>query len=277
MQDGKPVTVTQSQHFELERCDISQHFGNYSDLYMGTPNLNDSYCLPRDLNATVEGIDGSFYYNRKFILFINRCTNTTTYKGCKSREVIDQQLINVYLKMNFIDFNIDHDNITDPIQPFANGDRLQVSSSVYAKYLFLRKNVRYSTDFGFVFEDYDDLFLVQSDGYMLTNLDKSFGETTVSNATNIAQINIQASGTDEIYIRSYTKFQNTIANIGGTVKSLTLIAYMCSWFFTRNQFIVDIINSLPNMKFALNQKIKEEIDGNVRPSTLVINSTIIRK
>lgn len=41
-------TVINSKKFNLEKCDMQKHFGNYTDLFAGKADFSQYYCLPND-------------------------------------------------------------------------------------------------------------------------------------------------------------------------------------------------------------------------------------
>jgi hypothetical protein len=245
----------------MEPCDINNHFGEFSDLFKNIGNIKDYFCMPRNLSLLLNGEDGSTTKSKtKFNIFINQCMNTTEINYCLPQEQIDSKLLNVYVRLNMIDFYLDHYNYTNPVQPYIYGIRTQISSTVYTKNFVKKLAASYYSDNGIILEQFYKKDFTQTDEYNLVALGSIFGKTTSSNSTNIAQFVVTASQNTYDCRRSYVKLQNILANIGGIYNSLLFMLNFALLTLTKNQYLNDIMNSISNLQlyYQENELIKKQ-------------------
>ena len=74
-------------------------------------------------------------------------------------------------------------------------------------------------------------------------------------------ITLKISNRIDLYLLRYRKLQNTIADIGGVLKVITVIGTVLTFLYSRNKYDLDLINSLfyfPNNKeFPFTSKIHQ--------------------
>jgi hypothetical protein len=264
--DAQGVASFNRTEVKLEKCDWNKSFGEYVKYVTFSSGLG--WCLPRDFQIKVGGkfgIGEPGYYI--WDTFVNTCVNTTTVKDCYDQDTINKKLANANFYFAYMDVFFNHDNVTDPVVPFWSQNSLPITTGIYYKYYYNFKQGVYTTDYGFIFESHSNQTFYMTDDSQIYNYPASFGNQTVSNQTNIAQLIVEPTEKYDQYTRSYIKLQEVLANVGGAVKTLTLGARALIYVFTLNTFLSDISGSLHKERKTLEARIPTDM------SMSVINKT----
>ena len=191
------------------------------------------------------------------------CNNKTTNDKCPSNEFLETQLKSVFLSFKYIDYEINHYDVNEPIKPRIFNGLLSFNWDLHARYFYYFRNLIYSTDLGFIFEDHK-IF----EKYVFQNYEQSVsikhGSALYPNVT-IGTMTIVGNEISAIYNKSYPKFQTSIARIGGIINSIITYAQIIAYFFTKNLFLIDMINI--NFKYEEVDKIKDQIKHSVNNNT----------
>jgi len=208
---------------KLERCNISNHLGEYKDYFKKNPLLEKYWCIPKGkYNLTLHGNwADSVNSNSYLLLKISKCFNTEdTYlfptQICKNMTLIDSNLLQVFLNIFYLDNDIDHNNYENPGQLISKSETFALSSTSYSSYYIKKKIVKYQTDSGFLFSNLRNENFFQEDTLsMITDLSVNKSPTGL-----FGNINISLSKKTDIFFRGYIKLQSALANIGGIVEGI---------------------------------------------------------
>ena len=97
--------------------------------------------------------------------------------------------------------------------------------------------ITYKTDIGYMFEDFRDKNfhrISYSDQYSFP----------IDNDNKLLQYDVFLSAHKQINYRKYYKFQNWVAELGGIVRALTLIAFVLNYFNDQSIYYEKMINNL---------------------------------
>jgi hypothetical protein len=225
----------------LEKCDINKHFGEYKKYFQKTPYINYHYCT--DPNKNNMTIFRPFSTNSNFIIHaIGTCNNKTSNgKICKDQKTIETILSNIFISHVYLEFSIDHKNISYPGSLSLRSDLLPASSSLFTRYWYSYKNIEYLSDLGYIFED----------NYVKKYFQVSRPSQTVSLITQNTIltgtfINIFLSMDHEYhrYQRSFMKLQNLVASVGGIIKGVWILFQTLLYFFNLDNYYHELIQSL---------------------------------
>ncbi len=169
-------------------------------------------------------------------LYLNRCVNTTESSNCHSNEEIDRYLgdarLHLGINNNVIDSNRKGDALTHELKKYA----LAVTTSIHKRIQIFLKKLVYTTDVGWVFEE----FIVENghqalkpyETYTLMSAVESLN-SLVPVPGNFAEVMIANNGDKDMYNRSYFKLQELLANIGGVVKGVLIAALVIENYFAK--------------------------------------------
>jgi hypothetical protein len=251
-----------------EKCDINKHFGKYSYLFNNLPYLSSSYCpIPGINNITLKSVYGA---NDMIFLqhYFSRCLNDTKQNrtNCSQKELVEERLESAFITYNFLEYSIDHKNISSPGSLLMRQEVIPASSTIYSRTWYYISNILYTTDMGYIFEDLQSVKYFQVSRYIQTYSLLNSG--TVSGS--FAVVTMSMYNKSYSFKRSYMKFQNFLANIGGVVKGVVLVIQIISYHFCLENYNFYLISSLFNIGKDINPSQPREIKN----SEIVINSQI---
>jgi hypothetical protein len=228
----------------------------------------DYYCVPENFDLPLEGKFG----NSKFKMYhinVNFCNNKTMNNTCFSTDEIKNDLAEFYIHYIYLDNYIDHSDYVDPIKKLHSSDLLQGSAKAARTDQYWYRLVNVITDSGWFLEESGDLesFQLDSRNNFINAVSPRF----------IYLIQISLNTISDIYKRRYVKIQDIFANIGGIIKSMTILLLMFNHLFINKlyyQFIyfkfIDKENAyrgINNHNSSLNLK-KEQINTYIGISEL---------
>ena len=263
---NKTILISKKTSLPVEKCDTNKSFGEYKDLYQDLSTLSSSYCItPGKHNVTLYGVFGQIKTGFSFInIYMNKCingTDTSISSGrtdCYSQTDINKALSVVNFAYTFVDYDIDHENVSNPVTAVSRTELLALSSTIFTRILQYRKNVIYNSDYGFVFEDKETLKLSQHDTLSYSVDLRSQGVYPGS----FSSMGIFLSSKTDKYNRSYAKLQNLLANIGGIVKLVMNLAQIIVFLITRKIFYLSIINSDSQFRERTISEINKSLPNN---------------
>lgn len=205
--------------YEIEYLKISKcsniSFGNYSDLFMQIPDISKFYCLDISQQIMLSGLYGYTTNNFSFIdIFPGRCV-----EKCANDTYIDSQLDGAFFSSVSIDYGINHNDKLYPQKPVLRMDAVSMSEKLYKRYYYYYKSVEYTSDDGIIFNgDINNHFFQYDYKDTVVDIKKGifpgvFGEVTFCLSAKI-----------DAYSRKYLKLQTVLANIGGIIKGIFIIA-----------------------------------------------------
>jgi hypothetical protein len=225
------------KEIKLESCNISNHFGDFKDLY-AKEDLANSLC-PEPESLRDLSLRGSFVNeNFNFLnVSIQPCNNSTDSKIiCKSQEEIDAKLNGGYIGLNFINTIFDPLNFNQPAKYIKNNFYTVLSKKYYKQVDIYFKNIDYNTDKGFLFEDITKETYLQ---LQETNELIDFREANIFFATVFRLSTIK-----DIYNRKYTKIQDVVAQVGGLIKGVVLIISLFYNLYAETDYYYQLANNL---------------------------------
>ncbi len=243
---------------KTERCDLEKHFGEYKEAFRHVPYLAHHYCLVPGQNITTFGLYGSTVDYNFVDHWISTCVNDTKLNrtNCFPSEKSKARLVNTYISYVFLDYSIDHSDTNQPIKLNLRSEILPVSSTIYKRIFFYQRPVLYTTDYGYVFEDFQDISFYQT-------LDSKENVDLRPQGTvpgSFALISVMMDKYNNFYFRKYYKIQNFLADVGGIVKGLLLISGFVNYLFSEEFFYVDLVNSLYHVDVSMNgSKNKDDV------------------
>ena len=240
----------------LEKCNIYQHFNNYSQYFKKMNDINTYFCpINRLNNQSLLGIYGNskpFIYHN---FYLSKCINSSlNNNSCKTEDEIEKKLSNVFLDIRYIDYSIDNLNKRKVKDIHIRNERLSISISVFKRIWLYLKTITYITDTGIFYNSYSSEVFHQYDSIRIDSDLRDFSHN-VLNGT-FTTLTIGNSGVSDIYKKNYLKFQDYLATIGGITKAISFFCYLMNYFNSRNSYYKKIIkdfiieHQVNNMKTA---------------------------
>jgi hypothetical protein len=242
-------------------------FAGYEEQFKKV-NPEDFFCLDtKNYNLTLFGRYGDVINGFSLLqIFFQKCKNTTLEKKCKEENYLNTVINNSRMVLGHISYQINHYNYATPNEIKLNTLSVSVSTSLTKRYSYYLQQNNYETDYGQVFQDRIKAYFFKFDQYLL---DVDLGElVSVSGKPYNSQISIRNSNYVSCYMRSFTKLQTLVANIGGVIKFIMLISSYFVSFMTDNL----IYQNLSNVIFNFDQEEEKKSE-----KLLTDNVTIIRQ
>jgi hypothetical protein len=272
---GVPTVSFRITPVPMVQCDLEKHFGQYKYMFKDAM-MTYRYCaVPGSVNMTLYGKWGDTKNGNSHLdVRIFKCDNKTVTGGkpCYDDATLNKYLANAYTTIQYVDFDIEPKNYTNPFTPIYQSEMLQFGTGLYKTFYSIRTNTQIRTDEGFVFEDFRQ---ITSSSYARTETvvtdkaeDPSFG---------IAQYIVYHNKRVEIYSRSYTKIQQLLANIGGVVKAILLVAHLIVNQISLVEFKLYLVNLLFSFGIAKEKNEKNTMNSLARNSLKTSHSKSISK
>ena len=243
-----------SQSLIIEKCDINIHFPEeYKKYFINIQNLSSYYCLqPRNYSQTIYGLYGNYNPFSYYSFTFRFCKNSTQNNNfCYSKEDIINNLKSPYLDILFIDSSIDSLNTKEVKNFFLRKERYELSLKLYKRIWLYFENIKYITDNGIIFkcnhyEYFHKFDYITIDPSLLSD-----------NETYFATLSMANSIRNSIYNKTYSKFQDYIAIIGGVIKIVSLISTFLNHFNSQNSYYLKLIEDFIKYKDYNDNKIKK--------------------
>jgi hypothetical protein len=250
--NGKPVVLKTYRRMRV--CQDEDFLGRKPD-FLAVANPPDSslyFCLEKGQKLELLAILGTSKLNYLTVL-INRCVNGTDII-CKPKEVIDTEFKSMIVNFYVGDYYFDSQNYTDPGQAYFKLFNFEITSDYYKRNYIYYRNVDYLTDRGLIFEETLNNSYYQVDSFkeqIYLNKDYAYTPDT------IAEVTLTLVAIKNKYLRSYYKFQQLAADVGGVMKTFILIINFLHEFMNRCNVNYTIVNetfdlSKPEMDDSLN-------------------------
>lgn len=219
---------------EIEECQLEKFPYKYKDLFKKR-SVKNLYCI-KNLSYNIEGTFLHDVYS--FLLFnFYQCKNTTLNGNkCKSNEIIDYYLNGTFAAIEFTDVSIDPTNYDTPDIPMIGEGYSTVSNKFFREMHVFFKLISIKKDHGFIFSNYDIKEYIQ--------LDYVKDMITIVPKEEFCSITVKISNRVDTSQLKYVKFQTTIANIGGILKIISIAGTAITFFYCRNKYEIDLINSI---------------------------------
>ena len=239
----------------MERCDeykISQK--KLGNMFIGI-GINSYYCPIYLKNLSIIGVYGDVDKYSYFHLYLRPCRNKTDGNICESPEKINGYLTNTFIDFKTISYNVDSLS-KNPYKEILYSERFAISNSVFKRVWIYIKTVYYTTDIGYVFEDKETQSFFQI--YQLVpeiDLRDTEKSTVPGSFLTMTFLNHKEITT---YNRVYQKFQDFLANVGGIIKGIMMIASIINIFVSQNLYYQYLINNISEIKYDIYRSFKNE-------------------
>ena len=233
----------QISNITVKKCSELKPYKQFKEYYDNKINLfKTSLCADFDsLNLTLFGKYGDLNGYSFLNFYINKCVNSTNVQNCSSQEIIDKKLSQIFLSVLSIDNDINSKNLNSPIESFPKVDLLPFSSSIFKNYNVDINSIKLSSDNGLLIRDNHNHISYRTD--RISESVDLRGINTLFPGT-FGQVNYRSSGKIELINRSYMKFQNVFASLGGIFQFILIIGKLLVYMWSKNNMHEFIFNEL---------------------------------
>ena len=233
--------------FEMEKCNINKHFGQYQSYFSEVKELEKYFCLKKpNSEIVIKGIYGGL--SRIFAFQIQKCVQDIS-KNITCLNEVDKILENINISIKFLDNQINHDKQNNPKELYLRSDTVTASSSVYKRVFYFMKSVQYFKDIGYVFEDNKSFEFYQFPDSKETVDLRSQG-ILPGNFVNVCFI---MDNKIFMFKKSYMKLQNLLANVGGIIKLFTQVCYYLLITIDYKSYYQEVCKLHNNKESEMNQ------------------------
>ena len=203
------------------------HIKGYENAFEAN-KISDFFCPNFEKDVSLDGYYGSDSPYSFSISLIYQCVNSTQ-NTCYPQDEIDNKLTNIYMDY-IVGDNIPSSYTSNPINKMVFSSRLSITNSNFIRVWLGFHHIDYISDFGLIFEEKNNIFFHSIEFYKqdLSLYSKSTFET---GQMPFAAISIQNHTYKTTYNRSYMKFQDLLANLGGILKAIILITEIIYFIF----------------------------------------------
>ena len=165
-------------------------------------------------------------------IIMEKCTNDSLNKNCKSENEIEKYLKHLYASLYFMDQYVDALNYETP----------------FIKYLYKLSNLFFNNSFTVNHLNFNPSHVASHSGIIVDELilDKSYQYTQnekvtmeIINTKILISFHFWMQNTMQYYERKYEKFQDLISNIGGINSSITLVAIIINYVISNYIILLD--------------------------------------
>jgi len=237
MQPGFNSTI-----IEYEPCNLEKHNETYSEILNKTP-YNTMFCLALgQQNKTLYGKLGDFQNGFSLLgVYINRCN--PKQQKCLNDSMIEHYLSDFVLGITYSSYTVDHFNYLTPNSPkLENNGVFPMSLSLLKCYFYNLAQIIYETDYGIIFEKKQVLDFYKFESQTVDVNMPGTSNSIFSSEFTVGYILFKCSDNISLFNRSYGKAQAVIANIGGLINAILVVAKIIFDFFTRKFIMVDLAN-----------------------------------
>ena len=214
-------------------------------------------CLQKNQEIITHKPFGAVNFSN-IVFWVHMCKNTTTKNDCYPEEKIRQILLNTFTIFRIVDVYFDHNDKNQFAKPFIYTDTIQTSISIYKRIFYSFKIVDYYSDENFIFTDNSlNSYVTIADYKEAVDL-RPLNSTTIPNSFMV--ISFSNYIRKQVFYRRYYKAQNMIADVGGIIKAILLMATLINKVLDERLYYTDIINSnLNHMNISI-----DKVDGRLK-------------
>jgi hypothetical protein len=255
-------TLASSTILETQPCSQQRwtKFPQYQDIPFSY-DLKEFECIKENkynLNVTMDTLTWDYNY---FNIYLAPCKNSTANNNfCLPQKQIDDYLdkANLKLEWSFPSYSIDHLNKTLPIIDGNEFTAIKLYPSMYYKYLTQVKIVNYTDDKGTVMEELETFNFFGPDP-LRSKIEVGMKGTKVNIADTFALLQIRPNtNVFDNFKRNYPKLQSIVANIGGVIKFIMIIAQVLSKYISSQMLQVDLSNNFHYPSDEADNKLKKK-------------------
>ena len=265
--DQKEGFIWTEKILDFGPCELND-FGNNYHKFLINHNLSNYYCV-KNLNETIKGIFQKHEYSFIFVELFE-CKNSSEKNNCKPQSEIDYYLDGTFITIQYQGLTIDPNNYLLPNLPELGEYYTTISHYFFKEIHIYFKEILVQTDKGWIFPN------IYSQQYSQYDHTEDMISLKSAQKGNFLEFSMKFANKVQKYIRSYTKAQTVISNIGGFIKCIQSCFWVISYIFVENQIYQRIINKL----FYFEDKIKKpqtfliKVRREKKKSILSLNSFI---
>ena len=189
-----------------------------------------NYIPPYVAHGTGSKIEKNIGYG----VYVAKCQNTPYRTNCKSLKEINEEFKKLLrIKVSVIDNNFDVTKYSSPVVPYFLDIKNHLTGETICHNNLNFNPVFIQTNDGLVFNTNSTSISYRLD--FNEKLTYERGNTSLLSGWYFLITNL-----GETYTRTYPKFQEAIANVGGTLKAITLLAQVLNYLFNQWTIILDI-------------------------------------
>jgi hypothetical protein len=199
----------------------------------------------------------------KIVISMDRCV-----VDCSPREQIDKVLSNSNIAIYTLNYGIDLKNQSNPFKETLSGNFVAADSRFTKLLDMIMKVVKVDSDYGYFTKSHE----VKS----YTILDERSESISSGHDQVIFRAQIQMGSKTEEYERNYKKVFSVIAELGGYLKAMVILAFLYGPFLKRLYYI-DVINTLYRIEKnepLRNMHIDQQQEKKIRRSVMESGSII---
>jgi hypothetical protein len=258
--NGSP-TVINAPYRQCESDDLK----GYEASFTGFKNLQQYMCLDKKIsNLTLFGEYGDIVkgYSRLQV-YVAKCTNNSALnpnadkQNCMSDSQIDTILGRnpVHIYIVYPDNNIDFKDTANTFNTYLKTEDFIFPLLALNRYLYYIKRTFVQSDYGFVFEDFSEISSYQ---YDRTESSLFIGSSFVVKEA-IGLITFSLSQKADLHIRSYNKLQSLMANIGGFVNFIYIVARLIVHYISSKSLLLKYVNYRLTEPGIINEKLNSKL------------------
>ena len=261
--DGKKESILATTPVPLSTC-TAEDFADYPDLNMPYEKYT---CLAESSQVEMFNPLGFAGDNAYLNVFYRPCQPETAKAGgyeCAPQEVIDKELSASQIWARFDNYFVEHSSFLNPIKKYIKNVIQDNNMNIYNRTTVGFGKLQYDTDKGILFEDLEkqEKFSYQDDSYR--NYVMAESNKFVKKTFHQLTITFGSSGLHDNYLRTYKKFQNILADIGGFSKGCMIIASLMNYTLSKSYFYSLLFDT---SLFAY-AGLKSTTGNNIRTSTI---------
>ena len=229
----------------LNPIKCSNYFRDGVPEYFNILYLDNLYCV----NLTGFKLRGVYLEDKwtSINFEFKKCINSTKIKNCKTSDEIYNILKGGYVGIFATDYQILPHNYKNPAKIYRQNLYTSFSIDEYVDFWVYYQIKQINTDKGLIF---DSIFSEKYLTYDSFSVSRDFRKTN-----NFLTVYLRETQNRVIIDRTYTKFQNLAAKMGGITKLIFIVGELISFFFTKilyKNFILQFFN-LEESNFTKNK------------------------
>ena len=268
-EDGIINIRRESTSIKLEKCDINIHFNDSHIRELIKEFEYEKYLCPvpgQNLSIGGRWSDNVHGYDM-LELHVIKCENTSESQNCKTEKEMETFFQNAYLSIIYLTQSLDHYDVHNPIKEQFRSEMFPIVTSLVKRYYYYFLPGKYISDNGYIFSNIKRFDFFEYYGLVADFVDKEAQEY-YSEAT-ITEVCFSCIDKYITYKRKYTKIEDYLGNIAGSIKTIFLIGQFINDYFSEKIFLLDIINFIsspfPNNISGLKIKKIDNMNKNSEP------------
>lgn len=212
-----------STPFNLEICNSESFYGANNDYFSKYPT-NGLFCIPKSEELSLNKAFGQENF-RVIVVEFYPCTNSSESTIiCKSQDVIDEILSQMYFSIYSLDYTVDTSNYTYPYVKTLFNDYISISQDSFVDFTMFISHLSVISDVGFLFTSE-----VEQKSFSIYSIKNMFSLRKQSKGMFLS-FGIQLHNYQTIYYRKYIKLQELMAQIGGIANMLFIISRIINYY-----------------------------------------------